>query len=120
MKTRSRTWVLGILLGSLALGAGALPAPPAGSSYVYPNPGHGCCVQVVYQMEEDGQAEVRVYHEGGDLATTVTDARPTGTQQSTILLCVLAPGPYFYRVALRYDSGRTVRLPTGRFLVGRH
>ncbi len=61
-----------------------------------------------------------MYHEGGDLATTVTDARPTGTQQSTILLCVLAPGPYFYRVALRYDSGRTVRLPTGRFLVGRH
>ena len=120
MKPRSRTWVIGILLGSLALGARALPTPPAGSSYVYPNPGHGCCVQVVYQMEESGQVDVRVYQESGELATTVSDLRPAGVQQSTVLLCVLAPGSYFYRVTLHYDSGRTVTLPTGRFLVGRH
>ena len=94
----------------------ALDPPTPGSSYAYPNPVRGCCVDVVYRMDEPGTAEIRVYHEGGDLVAQSSEWKPVGTQETRVG-CRQAPGLYLYRVTLHYDSGRTAILPTGHFTV---
>ena len=93
----------------------AIPDPSAGGSYAYPNPASDCCVHIVYRMAEAGSAEVLVYQEAGDIAATANDPQDAGLRQSTIPLCRLGPGCYFYRVKIQYRSGKVVTLPMGHF-----
>jgi hypothetical protein len=116
----NRKLTIAILVSFLfVLGAGPLGAlvdPPDHGSYAYPNPVKGCCVNVVYRMEEPGTVEIRVYQEAGNLVNRVEEWKDAGVRVSRVA-CRQAPGYYFYRVTLRYDSGRTDVLSTGEFVV---
>ncbi|HJT24549.1 MAG TPA: malectin domain-containing carbohydrate-binding protein [bacterium] len=88
------------------------PTPPApnGVPYVYSNPSSGPTVRFVYDMQESGRADIRVWNASGVLAGSLEDIWATaGIQQSTLNIQSFAPGHYFYQVDLKYDSGREQR-----------
>lgn len=90
----------------------ATPTPPApnGVPYAYSNPTSGPTVRFVYDMQEAGKADIRVWNASGVLAGSLEDVWATsGVQQSTLNIQSFAPGHYFYQVDLKYDSGREQR-----------
>lgn len=109
-----------LLLSLLVLptGAGSVPAPTAGEAYVYPSPATPkSCAKIVYSMQEEGRAEVRVYHEEGTLVVRLSNRHAAGLQVVPLDPCTLAPGMYLYRVVLRYDSGLVEKLKSAWFVV---
>ncbi len=94
----------------------AAPAPAAGEVYVYPSPATPrSCPRMVFSMQEAGSATVRVYHEDGTLAARYSNRHAAGLQVLP-LGCVFAPGMYFYRVTLHYESGLVEKPPAGWFV----
>ena len=86
------------------------PPAPSGVPYVYSNPSNGPTVRFVYDMEESGKADIRVWNAAGSLAASLEDVWATaGVQQSVLNIQSFAPGHYFYQVDLKYDSGREQR-----------
>ncbi len=83
------------------------PAPTGGNPYVAPNPSNGTTVQFVYTMAEGGTAKIKVWNAWGNLAASLSDPKGPGLQSSTLNISTFAPGHYFYRVEMDYDSGRT-------------
>ena len=85
----------------------ATPPPPVGGvPYVSPNPTQGGTVRFVYTMAEVGTAKIKVWNAWGNLAAKLEDSKGAGLQSSTLDVSSLAPGHYFYRVELDYNSGR--------------
>ena len=87
------------------------PTPPAPGNqpYVYSNPSSGPTVSFVYNMEEGGKADIRVWNASGVLAASLEDMKAAGVQQSIFNIQAFAPGHYFYQIDLKYDSGREDR-----------
>jgi hypothetical protein len=90
------------------------PTPPAPGNkpYVYSNPSSGPTVNFVYNMVENGKADIRVWNASGVLAASLEDVRTSGFQQSVLNIQTFAPGHYFYQIDLKYDSGREDRYRT--------
>lgn len=82
------------------------PAPSGGVPYVSPNPSPGGTVRFVYSMAETGRAKIKVWNAWGNLAGKLEDLKGPGLQSSTLDVSAFAPGHYFYRVDLVYDSGK--------------
>jgi hypothetical protein len=82
------------------------PAPVGNNPYVSPNPTNGGTVKFVYTMAEAGTAKIKVWNAWGNLVATLSDPKGAGLQSSLLNVSSLAPGHYFYRVELDYDSGR--------------
>ncbi len=83
--------------------------PPAATSqpYVYSNPTSGPTVSFVYQMAGAGTATIKVWNAWGNLVATINDPKPAGEGSSSLDVTSFAPGHYFYRVVLNYNSGQT-------------
>jgi len=83
--------------------------PPAATSqpYVYSNPSSGPTVSFVYQMTGPGTATIKVWNAWGNLVATISDPKPAGEGSSTLDVTSFAPGHYFYRVVLNYQSGQS-------------
>ncbi|HVZ80914.1 MAG TPA: sugar-binding protein [bacterium] len=91
----------------------ATPPPPRpGLPYVSPNPSDGDTVKFVYEMAEAGTARIKVWNAWGNLAATLEEAKGAGLQSSLLHIAAFAPGHYFYRIELRYASGRTEAFKT--------
>jgi hypothetical protein len=88
------------------------PAPTGGNPYVAPNPSPGPTVEFVYQMAEAGTANIKVWNAWGNLCATINDPKPAGLASSTLDISSFAPGHYFYRVVLNYNSGRQDKYQT--------
>jgi len=88
------------------------PAPTGGNPYVSPNPTQGGTVRFVYAMAESGKARIKVWNAWGNLAASLEDAKGSGLQSSNLDTASFAPGHYFYRVELDYDSGRSESFKT--------
>ena len=82
------------------------PAPNGGNPYVAPNPSNGPTVEFVYQMAEPGTANIKVWNALGNLAASMSDAKPAGEASSALNVSGFGPGHYFYQVILNYNSGR--------------
>jgi len=82
------------------------PVPTGGNPYVAPNPTSGPTVEFVYQMAEAGTAQIKVWNAWGNLCATINDAKPAGLASSILNISSFAPGHYFYRVVLNYNSGK--------------
>jgi len=82
------------------------PAPVGGNPYVSPNPTDGGSVKFVYTMAEAGTANIKVWNAWGNLAATLADPKGAGEQSSVLNVTGFAPGHYFYRIELDYDSGK--------------
>ncbi len=87
------------------------PTPPAPGNqpYVYSNPSSGPTVSFVYNMAENGKADIKVWNASGILAASLEEQKPAGVQQSTLNIQAFAPGHYFYQIDLKYDSGEEDR-----------
>jgi hypothetical protein len=93
------------------------PAP--GTSFAYPSPAkEGGILNIAYNMEEGGTAQVLVWNESAELVADVSQSQWVGPQKTTIYLQGWARGVYFYKVVLQYNSGKTDRLPPDKFFVG--
>ena len=88
------------------------PAPLGGSPYVSPNPSQGGTVRFVYTMAESGTAKIKVWNAWGNLAASLEAAKGSGLQSTNLETASFAPGHYFYRVELDYDSGRAESFKT--------
>ena len=83
------------------------PVMPVGNNpYVSPNPTDGGSVKFVYIMAEAGKAKIKVWNAWGNLAAKLEDPKGAGLQSSTLDVSSFAPGHFFYRVELDYNSGR--------------
>jgi hypothetical protein len=82
------------------------PAPTGGQPYVSPNPTNGTTVQFVYTMAEAGTAHIKVWNAWGNLAATISDPKGPGLQSSVLNVTSFAPGHYFFRIELDYNSGK--------------
>lgn len=82
------------------------PAPDGGGPYVAPNPTQGGTIQFVYTMAEAGTADIQVWNAWGNLVARLSEPKGAGLQSSRLNVSTFAPGHYFYRVELDYDSGR--------------
>ncbi len=84
----------------------ATPPAPNNKPYVYSNPSSGPNVTFVYDMAENGSVQIGVLNDAGDVVATIQDKKPPGVQESVLNIQSFAPGHYFYRVVLSYNSGR--------------
>ncbi len=84
----------------------ATPPAPTNQPYVYANPTSGPVVTFVYTMAQSGKAEIKVWNAWGNLAATINDVKSAGLGSSTLDIRSFAPGHYFYRIELDYDSGQ--------------
>jgi hypothetical protein len=94
--------------------AGSNP-PAQGNTFAYPSPARGGVVNIVYDMQSSGQAEVRIYNDHGDLAASQKNTEPSGAQVTQFQVHDFAPGVYLYKVVLTYDSGSSESLPVQKF-----
>jgi hypothetical protein len=83
------------------------PAPLGGNPYVAPNPSNGAQVRFIYTMSETGTAKIKVWNAWGNLVASLNDIKGAGLQSSALNVTSFAPGHYFYRVEMKYDSGRS-------------
>jgi hypothetical protein len=90
----------------------ATPPAPVSQPYVYSNPTSGPTVNFVYTMAQPGTANIRVWNSWGNLVATINDAKPAGEGSSTLEVTSFAPGHYFYRVVLNYNSSQADRFQT--------
>jgi len=88
------------------------PPAPGNRPYVSPNPTSGGTVKFVYEMAGPGTAEIKVWNAWGNLAATIKDPKPAGLASSALDVSSFAPGHYFYRIVLNYDSGKKDAYPT--------
>ncbi len=84
----------------------ATPPAPTSLPYVYPNPTSGPVVTFVYTMAQAGTVSIKVWNAWGNLAATINDSKSPGLASSTLDISSFAPGHYFYRIELDYDSGQ--------------
>jgi hypothetical protein len=85
----------------------ATPPAPTSQPYVYSNPTSGPTVNFVYQMAGAGTATIKVWNSWGNLVAAIHDPKPAGEESSSLDVTTFAPGHYFYRVVLNYNSGQT-------------
>jgi len=97
---------------------GANP-PTQDTCFIYPSPARGDHAAVSYDMAESGIMDLKILNENGELAADITDRKVTGVQVTPFQLSPFSPGIYYYVVTLHYDSGRSERLKTGKFVVTR-
>ncbi len=88
------------------------PAPVGGVPYVSPNPSQGGLVRFVYTMAEAGKAKIKVWNAWGNLAASLEDPKGPGLQATVLDVSTFAPGHYFYRAELDYDSGKSESFKT--------
>ncbi|HEY5038495.1 MAG TPA: SBBP repeat-containing protein, partial [bacterium] len=94
------------------------PNPPTpGTSFVYPSPATGGTVNIAYDMQESGTAQVSVWNASAELVTDVNQTQWVGPQKTTLNTQGWARGVYFYRVILHYNSGKLEKLPPDKFYV---
>jgi outer membrane protein assembly factor BamB len=99
---------------------GECPDPGGHKCYVYPDPVKGGQAHVAYDMAEPGFADVKVYQSNGELASRVRDrCDEAGTHSTEVNVESCAPGVYFYKVDMEYDSGRKDRMEVKKFIVTR-
>jgi hypothetical protein len=84
----------------------ATPPAPTSQPYVYANPTSGPLVTFVYTMAQSGKASIKVWNAWGNLAAAIDDSKAAGLGSSTLDVRSFAPGHYFYRIELDYDSGQ--------------
>ena len=72
---------------------------------------------MAYFMAEAGKVQVRLWNENGDLAAAPSEAQAAGYRCMRLDIKGYAPGIYYYRVVLRYDSGREERLRAGKLAI---
>lgn len=95
------------------------PNPPKpGTSFVYPSPAMRGTVNIAYDMQESGTAQVLVWNESAELVADVSQSQWSGPQKTTLNIQGWARGVYFYRVVLHYNSGKEERLKPDKFLIG--
>lgn len=82
------------------------PAPIGGNPYVSPNPTDGRSVKFVYTMSEAGTADIKIWNAWGNLVATLSDPKGAGEQSTVLDVTSFAPGHYFYRIELDYNSGK--------------
>jgi hypothetical protein len=98
--------------------AAALDAPEPGATYSYPLPVKPqSYINLVYNMTSSGTVQAVLFDEAGDQVLNFSEPKGEGLQTSTIYLCCLSPGLYFYRLTLTYDSGNLDKLRIGKILV---
>jgi hypothetical protein len=102
---------------STASGFGGANPPGPGKAFAYPSPAKGSVVNVVYNMLESGEAQIRVYNEIGDLAAEQKEQKLSGPQKTQISVRNFAPGVYLYKVVLAYASGKNENLNVQKFVV---
>jgi len=95
----------------------ALQNPPDGGCFVYPSPASGNWAWAVYNMREDGTAQIGVFNEAGDLVGQKTVLNNAGLQQTAIDLNHFRSGVYICRIVLSLDSGGTQTLKLFKFVV---
>lgn len=103
--------------GDLTL-ANACPTPvstppaPTGQPYVSPNSSTGTSVQFTYEMAQAGTAHIKVWNAWGNLVGSISDVKSSGLQSSQMDVSTFAPGHYFYKVELDYNSGQSDKFNT--------
>ena len=95
-----------LALGSACPTPVATPPAPVNKPYVYSNPTSGPTVKFVYNMAQAGKADIKVWNAWGNLVAEIDEAQSAGEASSSLDVRSFAPGHYFYRVVLRYDSGQ--------------
>jgi len=68
-------------------------------------------------MQEAGAARVMVWSESAELVADVNNNEGSGPEKTVLNIQSWAPGIYFYRVILQYDSGRMEKIKPGKFAV---
>ncbi|NTV51490.1 MAG: hypothetical protein HGA76_00550 [Candidatus Firestonebacteria bacterium] len=85
---------------------------------VAPNPAQGELVKVFYNMLEAGEAEVNFYNVVGERVAQIVERKKLEKgASSTWHVGRVGSGVYLCRITLRYDSGRTVKLPVKKVVV---
>jgi hypothetical protein len=96
------------------------PQPPnSGECFTYPAPASGSQVTFVYDLQQAGKAQIRVWNEKTDLVAELSQEQGCGVQEEVLDLGRFAAGVYFYQVQLSYNSGRMEKLKMNKFLVQR-
>ena len=91
---------------------------PGDGSYVAPHPVRPPLAWFHYDMKASGGAVIRVFQAGGDPAALVRARHDQpGKQRTPLTVSAFAPGVYFYRIDIEYDSGSRTSLPLSRFIV---
>jgi hypothetical protein len=88
------------------------PPAPTGQPYVSPNPSTGTSVQFTYEMAQAGTAHIKVWNAWGNLVGSISDIKSVGLQSSQLDVSTFAPGHYFYKVELDYNSGQSDKFNT--------
>jgi hypothetical protein len=96
----------GLSLGSACPTPVATPPAAVNLPYVYSNPTSGPTVKFVYTMAQAGKADIKVWNAWGNLAAVINEPKGAGEASSSLDVSSFAPGHYFYRVVLHYDSGQ--------------
>jgi hypothetical protein len=97
----------GATLGEACPTPVATPPTATSQPYVYSNPTSGPTVRFVYQMAGPGTATIKVWNAWGNLVASISDPKPAGEGSSSLDVTSFAPGHYFYRVVLNYQSGQS-------------
>jgi hypothetical protein len=101
------------------LAPGEAPAgldDPGSGCYAYPNPSKGD-VHVVFRMDGPGRSRVRVFQSAGAAAALIEqDHSSGGIKRCTVPSGGFAPGVYFYKVDMHYQSGKRDQRPVGKFI----
>ncbi len=93
------------------------PSASAASPYVYPAPASGGTATFAFLMKESGTMKLTVWDAGGNLVSDLQVSKPAGTQTYALDTSGYAPGNYFYRVELDYNSGAVETFPVEKFSV---
>jgi hypothetical protein len=96
----------------------AFDVPGPGSTYSFPLPvKNQSYVNIVYNMADSGTVQAVFFNEAGDEVIQFSETKIAGLQSSSVFLCCLSPGLYFYKVTLTYNSGTQEKLSVGKILV---
>ena len=88
-----------------------------GDDFFFPSPATGATGTFAYCMDESGNVTIKVYNMIGDLAAKLEDAKPAGSQSSTLNTGRMAPGVYLYRIEKNYHSGTSTHSSVKKFAV---
>jgi hypothetical protein len=98
-------------------GVQAVPAVAAGGSLVWPSPARGKSVHFGFNMTGPGTATVQVINSGGGLLGKNSAYAQAGPASLSFDISGYAPGIYYYRISIGYDSGASAALEVKAFAV---
>ncbi len=95
---------------------GANP-PQEGGAFIYPSPVRGDHATFCYSMAQSGKVKIKVWNQNREVVAEINDRKLAGVQITPLNLSETAPGLYYYKVVLEYDSGLIDSLKIKKFAI---